>query len=227
MIPHDNCALWLYGSHSRGDADDFSDVDVLFVSENGQFAELDEHFVEQRSNLSISNYSWNEIGRMRQYGSLFLHHIQLEGRPILEGRWARGRMERILSSLGPYQRASGDLLSFKTVLNDISISLDDGQASLYFELSTLATVIRHTAILGCSLVGEPCFSRNDPIGRLATHWNLPQKWVAEFPQIYVYRLYAAGRAPRPRHANAKYAMTWCNRLHQMLCLLEHHAHQKS
>lgn len=227
MIPDDNCALWLYGSHSRGDADDFSDVDVLFVSDDGQVAEFDGHFVEQRRNLSISNYSWSEIGRMSQYGSLFLRHIQLEGRPILEGQQARGRLKRVLSSLGPYQRASRDLLSFRAVFDDISISLNDGQASLYFELSTLATVIRHTAILGCSLAGEPCFSRNDPIGRLATNLNLPQKWVADFPQLYVYRLYAAGRAPRPGEANSEYALTWCNRLDQMLSLLEHHATQKS
>ena len=227
MNPDANCAVWLYGSHSRGDADDFSDVDVLFVSEDGRVAEFDGYFVEQPKTLSISNYSWTEIGKMSQYGSLFLRHIQLEGRPILEGQQARGRLEKILSCLGPYKRVSRDLLSFRTVLNDISISLNDGQASLYFELSTLATVIRHTAILGCSLAGAPCFSRNDPIGRLAAHWHIPQEWVAEFPQLYVYRLYAAGRAPRPREANAQYILAWCERLDHILSLLEHHATKKS
>lgn len=227
MNPNDNCAVWLYGSHSRGDADEFSDVDVLYVSEDGRVAEFDGHFMDQPKNLSISNYSWAEIGKMSQYGSLFLRHIQLEGRPILEGQQARGRLERILSCLGPYQRASRDLLSFRTILNDISISLQDGQASLYFELSTLATVIRHTAILGSSLAGEPCFSRNDPIRQLVTHWNLPHEWVAEFPELYVYRLYAAGRAPRPREANVQHILTWCDRLDHILSLLEHHAIKKN
>ena len=227
MIPDENYAVWLYGSHSRGDADEFSDVDVLCVSEDGRIAEVDGSFMEQPKSLSISNYSWSEIGKMSQYGSLFLRHIQLEGRSIQESQQARGRLERILSCLGPYKRASRDLLSFRAVLNDISMSLNDGQASLYFELATLATVFRHTAILGCSLAGEPCFSRNGPIGRLTTHWRLPQEWVAEFPQLYAYRLYAAGRASRPREATTQCVLTWCDRLDQILSLLEHHATQKS
>lgn len=227
MISDANCAVWLYGSQSRGDADEFSDVDVLFVSEDGRIEEVAGGLMAEPKNLSISNYSWNEIERMSQYGSLFLHHIQLEGQPILETPRARGRLKKLLSSLGPYQLASRDLLSFRTVLNDIRISLSDGQASLYYELSILATALRHTAILGCSIGGMPCFSRNEAIGQLTDLWKLPQQWVVEFPQLYAYRLYAVCRAPRPREASSEFILTWCNRLDLILSLLENHATKKS
>lgn len=227
MIPGGNFAVWLYGSHSRGDSDDFSDMDVLFVSEDGRIVEVDGYLMEQRKDLSISNYSWSEIGNMAQYGSLFLRHIQLEGRPILEGQLAKGRLEKILSSLGSYQRVSRDLSSFRTVLDDIYMSVNDGEASLYFELSTLATVIRHTSILGCSLARDPCFSRNDPIGRVTAHWKLPREWADEFPDLYTYRLYAVRRAPRPREATTQYVLMWCERLNQILTLFEHYATKKS
>ena len=91
-------AIWLYGSHSRGVVDEFSDIDVLFVSES----ELDDKVVydvfESPTGISISRYSWEEMERMAEYGSLFLRHVALEGRVVFETAQAR-------AALAPYLRA--------------------------------------------------------------------------------------------------------------------------
>jgi predicted nucleotidyltransferase len=79
-----NVALWLYGSRARGDADSMSDSDVLAV------AHTDEGLQDAISGidlpkLNVSFYTWNELERMRSYGSLYLLHIAREGR-CLEAR---------------------------------------------------------------------------------------------------------------------------------------------
>src|SRR5438552_4163356 len=93
--------LWLYGSYARRDSDSWSDVDLLLVSnselvEEGlgveetlrradlNLAEIPElnTWVTEPSKLSISRYTWNEIEEMASYGSLFLHHLRLEGESL-------------------------------------------------------------------------------------------------------------------------------------------------
>lgn len=159
-------AVWLYGSHSRGNSDAFSDVDVLLVAD----AETDDSPLEDlprfETSPTVSRYTWAEIERMAEYGSLFLHHIALEGYPISESPEANGRLRALLGSLGPYQLAARDLNGFQAVRRDVSESLSSGSASIIFETATLATVFRHTCILGCNLSGMPCFSRVEPIRKL-------------------------------------------------------------
>ena len=107
------------------------------------------------ANVSISRYSWDEIRGMARYGSLFLHHIRLEGRPLYEAESCRGRLHATVAELGEYTLARRDIRGFKVVLADIAESLESG-GSRVFELSVLATVIRHASILGCWLIGALC-----------------------------------------------------------------------
>lgn len=209
-------ALWLYGSHARGNSDKFSDLDVLFVSSGeGNHCPMQD-LSDFAASPSISRYSWREVERMAQYGSLFLRHVQLEGRRVRETGSAKGRLSTILSTLGPYQLATRDLVGFRTVLSDASESLRSGAASLFFEVSTIATVFRHASILGCSLSGTPCFSRIEPVSQVVSGWRLPKKWADEFPRLYQYRLYADGRVARVNPPSNSFAWTWCRRTRRLL-----------
>ena len=99
-------AVWVYGSMARGDSDDLSDVDVLVVGPDGEEAgDLLKTVGLSEPKVSISQYSWNEIQGMAAYGSLFLHHIRLEGRPLYEGESCNGRLSAIVSQLGEYALA--------------------------------------------------------------------------------------------------------------------------
>ena len=213
-------AVWLYGSHSRGTADEFSDLDVLFVSEAELMNVKALEPFGSAATFSISWYSWPEIEEMASYGSLFLRHVELEGRVILESAPARGRLMNILSTLGPYRMAQRDIRGFRTVLQDVIDSVADGQASLTFEVATLGTVFRHASILGCALDGTPCFSRTEPVEKVVSAWRLPKRWATEFPRLYGYRLYAEGRSPRRLEPNLGFVWTWCRRTHMLLDALE-------
>lgn len=205
-------AVWLYGSRARGTGDDFSDTDVLLVSDG----DVDEasarvHFHGARA-VAVSEYSWSEMEEMAAYGSLFLHHLRLEGCPVFESRTAQGRLGDILAHVGPYQRAAWDVTGFRTVLADIRASIGDGFASITFELATLGTVFRHASILGCALACRSCFSRNGPIETLVEEWGLPVEWAREFPELYQYRLQWDGRAGQVKRHNANtFVATWLRR----------------
>src|SRR5215510_14420602 len=95
-------AIWLYGSHARGDVDANSDRDVLVVGSASRDEVLE--LGDLNPNPSVSQYEWSEIEGMAEYGSLFLHHLRLEGRRVFEGPFSSGKLAHLLDNLRPYAR---------------------------------------------------------------------------------------------------------------------------
>lgn len=216
--------LWLYGSHSRGNNDAVSDVDILLISDDENDDSPLRELPQFPQEPTISRYKWSEIEQMAEYGSLFLRHLSLEGRAIAESPRAVGRLSALLSSLGPYQRASRDLEGFWIVHADVRESLINGGASTAFEAATLATVFRHASILGCNLFDVPCFSRLEPVERILHAWSLPSTWSAEFSELYRYRLVEDGRVNVPQDPSTEYVWEWHTRVTALLTKLGRRIH---
>jgi Nucleotidyltransferase domain len=176
--------VWVYGSAARGDADDLSDFDLLVVGDAHEPAFLPPAVLGARS-LSVSRYEWDEIVAMVQYGSLFLHHVKQEGRPLVEGD--PPRLRTLLASLPPYRRAEQELASFTQVVADVRIAIQHDY-SPQFELAVLATAARHAAILGCYLLGTPRFGRHEPFRTLLPQLGYSCAEVADFERLYAYRV---------------------------------------
>lgn len=189
-------SVWLYGSHARGITDDCSDMDVLVIGDAIlKMDEIQNSIPISINSASVSRYTWNEISEMAEYGSLFLHHIKLEAYPLYESNSCRGNLSTLLSNLKSYKRTKHDLKAFLTVLDDVSDALRNNETEI-FELSVLGTVIRHCSILGCWHLGQPCFSRIDPVNILVNERNLDQNIKNEFEKLYQYRLYIDRRVDK-------------------------------
>lgn len=213
-------AIWLYGSHARGDADACSDVDVLTISDNIVSTDQVEGLTGLTcETLSVSQYSWAEIQGISDYGSLFLHHIRLEGYPLYETPCCHGKLRLLLNRLVSYQRARYDLAAFCTTLSDVRESISNDGSALY-ELSVLATLLRHASILGCYISGKPCFGRKRPVDEIVRLWVLDASVAHEFKELYSFRLYSVGRGQFPGEANKKDVEMWCDRISLILHNLE-------
>ncbi len=219
MIAGPAFASWLYGSHARGDADELSDVDVVVISDsvddNIYIEDLDPIF----RTATVTRYTWIELKGMVESGSLFLRHLQMEGRPLIESPLVKGRLSTALARLGPYRFASRDVQGFTLVLNDVTNSLSC-EHSLVFELATLGTVVRHASILGCAVAGQYCFSRVEPVRRISELWATPGKWDSDFEILYQYRLYADGRLSEPPPSSVALASQWCYRAGELIDQLQ-------
>ena len=123
----------LYGSHARGDADDFSDVDVLVAGPREPSVEDIVRLLPSlcQEVLHISHYTWAELEAMSRYGSLFLHHIAAEATALLYEGNAEERMATLLDSLSSYKLAKRDLVAFRSTIEDVERGLAGGSTSMF------------------------------------------------------------------------------------------------
>ena len=209
MTPVAEYEIWLYGSAARGDGDARSDVDVLVAGRASpdQLASLP----YPPEALSLVSYDWDELQHMAEYGSLFLHHVALEGRPIGSNG---GRLQRMLDGLGPYARADRELACFAAVLDDVegALELDHVPA---FELAVVATALRHACILGCYAIGQPTFGRRSAFGLFLRTAGRPEL-VDEAEQLYEFRLHDDGRGPLPYEPTTRDVECWIARTRDVM-----------
>lgn len=201
-----------------------SDVDILVVGDEPISSEIVSALVElDGAPLSLSRYTWSEIERMATYGSLFLHHLRLEAHPIFEGSIVSGRLHKILGTLPSYNRVREDYIAFRTVAMDVKASLLEG-GFIPFELSVLATVVRHACILGCYLEDRPTFGRFTPVNRLVTLWDLDKNIIRTYSKIYSYKLFADKRIDEPPTNTLAEARNFCEHANGVLDRMEEIVH---
>jgi predicted nucleotidyltransferase len=193
-------SVWVYGSTARGDGDERSDVDILIAGDGRWWrdavaadAEVT-RLVREGRQLSPMHFSWSEIEAMCAYGSLFLHHVRLHGRPL--SRADDDPLCSLLDELPPYRRAVQEIEAFAIVLHDVAAALA-ADHSPTFELAVIATALRHAFILGCYVEGDPDFGRTTPFDRLARQLDMPPETADELARLYDFRLHQQGRAPVP------------------------------
>jgi hypothetical protein len=221
-------SVWLYGSYARGDPDLMSDKDLLVVCDEGNSLQ-DLSLQLPAYNLrdgQVSQYSWSEIREMASYGSLFLEHLKLEGVVIYESPECQGLLRNILTGLPPYRHAHRDIQAFLTVITDVREELLAGSPPSY-ELGVLGTVIRHASILGCHLMGPPCFSRTEPVTRMSQACGLPPEFNRAFPELYRYRLIHEGRPCDPPAYNPNTEQQWLDWAEYLVHFVEALCHERT
>ena len=76
----------IFGSRTRGDHDEYSDLDIIVVSEGLNMLKREEikNYLEKRfhCDVSISWYSKIKLNKYFTEGHLFAWHLYLESKPI-------------------------------------------------------------------------------------------------------------------------------------------------
>lgn len=206
--------LWLFGSVARGDTDDLSDVDVLVAGDLEPQALSRLPYPTDR--VSLVRYDWPELRQMAGYGSLFLHHVRLEGKLLYAPH--ESELAALLEELPPYGRAQQELSSFVRVLDDVECALT-GDHSPAFELAVIATALRHSCILGCYAVGEPRFGRRSAFELFLRSAGC-EDLIGAAQQLYDFRLYEDGRGTLPFTATTTEVRLWLTRARQVLAAVE-------
>jgi hypothetical protein len=154
---------------------------------------------------------------MAGYGSLFLHHIKLEGRPLANSDGGDPLLG-LLSDLPPYQRGREEIRAFRTVLSDVRLSISRAHSPA-FELAVVATALRHAFILGCYVSKKPDFGRTSPFRTLAPDLGLTSSGVDALTALYDFRLHQHGRSLAPFEATTAIISEWLMRAHGLFQLL--------
>lgn len=192
----------LYGSRARGDHDDLSDCDILIVGDpiDGSY--------RSPIGTSLVKYNWTEFTEMQQYGSLFMRHLRAEGRIIESNQCGHAEYDNLLANLPGYSRVMSDLHAFETAIDDCEEALISGDTSVEFELASLATVLRHSSILGCYLFGQDNFGRTQAVTHCCETLLLPDEIKHGFPSLYMFRIALARNGHMPAIPDVTYASDW-------------------
>lgn len=157
----------LYGSVARGDADHLSDRDILAVGDGAD-----------------ADYTWREVGVMHAYGSLFLHHLRLEGKIIHAEPEDSSRWTTLMSTLPPYRRTAQDLSAFSQVICDVISAIRRRDSSAVYEAGVVARLVRHLSILACYTAGSPNFSRCESVIQASLIYQVPLPDGLPFSRLY-------------------------------------------
>jgi hypothetical protein len=219
-------AAWLYGSYARLDYNVDSDIDILLVGKT-DIDTIISRTNYDRNKISLSQYNWIEMKKMSSYGSLFLHHLKLEGKLLSATDEGKRRCEDILGSLVHYKHTNRDIRAFEKCIEDVEIGIDKGSTPA-FEMSVLATVLRHSAVLACYLLGNQKFGRLEPFQFASKHWHFEDSIINGFEELYQFRLHEDGRTSLPFEATEKDVSMWVGRVKRFLTYLkrEAYAHEK-
>lgn len=140
--------VYIFGSEVRGEIDQYSDVDLLLISD------------ESLQNIDPNKYSIYNPKRIKELyteGNPFAWHLFYESKLV----YTSGK--DFLLSLGKpsaYTNCKSDLLKFKKLFDDSIISIRQNDFSIIFDLAMIFLAIRNFATcytLGC--YEKPIFSR--------------------------------------------------------------------
>jgi hypothetical protein len=176
-----------FGSFVRGDLDEFSDVDVLAVTQSWSQADerelLSQLPKDLRSRASIAWYSPSKLQEMIRGGDLFAWHLYQESEPTgIHPDW--------LSSVfppAPYTQAKQTVGVFNDLLRSIGEELSGETASDIYEAGLLFSAARNIAMAASSRSTAGLqFSRFSP-------YRLPEVPLSNWLEIDTYKRLIAAR----------------------------------
>lgn len=189
-------AIILYGSYARGQSDKQSDVDVLVIT-LGACSHICETEVRDLVNelpslpLSMSVYEESDFESMLENGSLFAHHLKLEGRVF----YGHNFVENCWSRLKPFRNHHSELGAYLKIASDLKCAFDEYQTPNEFDLAIIFTIVRNTCIVLSSWIGTPRYGRLDCVMIVSQHFTWFPFTTEQFRELSQWKnVYERGRS---------------------------------
>lgn len=212
--------IYLFGSVARGEADEYSDIDILIVVDDCE----DNRYFEIKKELSdifhmpakwLSVYQISKVEQMWQKGSYFLWHIKKEGVKLYS---VRNELEDMLQRLPHYYGYSDDLREYQQICKDVRDALNEDEDVNYeYELSVLASIIRNTCIAIDYMCGEMVFGRTSAVEKCIELFKEDISFtMEEYDNLYQYRLWVTGKKVTVPEANKELVLKWLLKAEQLV-----------
>jgi hypothetical protein len=162
--PTDLLSLCLFGSASRGDADELSDFDVLAVVEDGSGRQHEKWIAalvreQYGMNASISFYGESRLRKMFLSGHLFAWHLFTESKPVLDFPSA----QEVFGRPSEYNDGQSDVADLITLLESVPQSTRKSPNNAIYEYGIVYVCLRNIAISASYHLGPKLdFSRYAP-----------------------------------------------------------------
>lgn len=140
--------IYAFGSVVRGEIDQFSDIDLLLITDEN---------VEAIDTNKYSIYTPHRIEEMYIEGNPFAWHLHYESKLIYTDK---SDFLEDLKRPSPYKNEKNDLVKFYKLFNDSLKSIEEDRFSLTFDLAMIFLALRNFATcysLAC--YEKPIFSR--------------------------------------------------------------------
>lgn len=181
-------SIVLVGSQSRGDAREYSDIDILVLLEVDRAPTQLYTSLPMRLNLpqvSLLPYSIAVFERRYAEGSLFVAHVLNEGTVLFDDGYFEDLRKK------PFAVSRKDLLFQLQVLRQRLGLYDDmemfGEAFID-PLSHMYSIAKNTAILSLAFRGQLIFSKHEALEKFAIANPKLRKDVREVAKLYGFAL---------------------------------------
>ncbi|NRG16779.1 nucleotidyltransferase domain-containing protein [Rhizobiales bacterium] len=176
LLPKNIINISVFGSHGRGDTDNFSDLDVIVVVKDG-FGTVKEEIIENyivsifNKRPSISFYGEAKLRRMYMNGHLFAWHLHKES-------YSLNNFTHLSSIFGPpkaYKTATEDVTGLTDILLETQANIERHPENAIFEMGIVYVCARNIAMSASwHLLENPFFGRYAPYALNSFALTLPK-----------------------------------------------------
>ena len=184
--------VYVYGSASRNDNDEYSDIDIFVCTKQCEQQTYDiikdmfSRFAEN-GKFEFAFYQINNLEYMQKKGSYFLWHIKTEGVLVYESSKI---FDVLLQNLPPYSGTNDDLDEYCDIIKDIKKSILQDDSTVKYELAVMATLARNICIACCYIIGTMDFGRTSPVIKVQQYFGEKFPFsIEEYTSLYKYRLH--------------------------------------
>ncbi|MCO1600017.1 nucleotidyltransferase domain-containing protein [Desulfosporosinus nitroreducens] len=207
----------IFGSHARGESDENSDLDLLFIIEDCDEISYLNKKISLQKQLDIpfewiSLYTKNAINNMCEYGSYFLWHLKTECKIFYSKTQF---LEKVLENIKPYRNTYFDLMEYSTICNDIRESIGFNDKTYNYELNILASIARNTCIALAYINNKISFGRIQPVKTCIEDIGIDFPFnIKEYIELYNFRIVYNRKLiiPNLKPITKEYINSWVDKL---------------